>query len=236
MTTDVATMGASAMAVPASRLGDVEPNEVEPIRVHEIALRERNDAAADPEQAENRDMFARLRHDAFVSGDDEEREIDAGRAGEHRAHERLVAGNVDDAGHTDVRQVERREPEVDRDAASLLFRQSIGVDAGQCTHERGLAVVNVAGGANDHGASLDRRAPAVPLPDVVGPQRTAVGEMLGQELAQESLVRAPRQVVGETAPSVPADPGAQRRACVGGSSRLLPASDEHRRHSTPPAG
>ena len=51
------------------------------------------------------------------------------------------------------RQRERREAELDRDAARLLLRQAVGVDAGQRAHERGLAVVDVSGGAEHVGAS-----------------------------------------------------------------------------------
>ena len=42
------------------------------------------------------------------------------------------------------------EAEIDRDAARLLLLQAVGIDAGQRAHERGLAVVDMAGGADDH--------------------------------------------------------------------------------------
>ena len=83
-------------------------------------------------------MLARLRHHALVGGDDEQREVDAGRAGDHRAHERLVARDVDDADRADAVERERREAELDRDAAPLLLGQPIGVDAGERAHERVL--------------------------------------------------------------------------------------------------
>ena len=53
-----------------------------------------------------------------------------------------------------TRAVRRRhvgEAEVDGDAAGLLLLQPVGVDAGQRPDQRGLAVVDVAGGADDHG-------------------------------------------------------------------------------------
>ena len=128
-----------------------EPNEIEPIVVHEIALREGNDSAANPEQPEDREVLARLRHHPFVSRDDEEREVDPGRAGQHGAHERFVSRHIHDTDNPDVRHLERCESQVDRDPAALLFRESIGVDAGQRANERGLAVVDVPGGPNDHG-------------------------------------------------------------------------------------
>src|SRR3954465_13754885 len=40
--------------------------------------------------------------------------------------------------------------QVDGDAAALLLRQAVGIDAGQGFDQRGLAVVHMAGGADDH--------------------------------------------------------------------------------------
>ena len=71
------------------------------------------------------------------------------RAGEHVLDEALVARHVDDADPHAAAELERREAEVDRDAALLLLGQPVGVDPGQRAHERGLAVVDVAGGADD---------------------------------------------------------------------------------------
>ena len=45
------------------------------------------------------------------------------------------------------------EAQVDRDAARLLLGQAVGVDAGQRAHQRRLAVVDVARGADDHASS-----------------------------------------------------------------------------------
>ena len=42
-------------------------------------------------------VLAGLRHHAVVGGDHQQREVDAGDAGEHVAHEALVAGHVDEA-------------------------------------------------------------------------------------------------------------------------------------------
>ena len=55
-------------------------------------------------------------------------QVDPGRAGDHRAHEALVAGHVDDRQPPAGRQRERRVAELDRDAARLLLRQPVGVD------------------------------------------------------------------------------------------------------------
>ncbi len=97
-------------------------------------------------------MLARLRHHALVGGDDEQREVHTGGAGEHVAHESLVAGHVHDA-QREIADHERREAQLDRDPAALLLGEAVGVDAGERLHERGLAVIDVAGGAEDHSAS-----------------------------------------------------------------------------------
>ena len=64
--------------------------------VDEVALGQRDDGRAHAEQLEDRDVLARLRHHAVVAGDDDQREVDAGRAGDHGAHEALVPRHVDD--------------------------------------------------------------------------------------------------------------------------------------------
>ena len=50
-----------------------------------------------PEQLDDGEVLARLRHDAVVGRDDQQHEVDAADAGEHVADEALVAGHVDDA-------------------------------------------------------------------------------------------------------------------------------------------
>ena len=99
---ETAITAASPSELPRQRGAHVVAHEREPLLVDEIGLRERDDAGMDAEQTEDGEMLARLRHDAFVGRDDEQREVDPRRAGDHRAHERLVAGHVDDADRPDV--------------------------------------------------------------------------------------------------------------------------------------
>ena len=70
-----------------------------------------------PSAAQHRGVLARLGHHAVVGGDDHQVEVDAGRPGDHRAHEALVAGHVDDRQPRARGQRERREAELDRDPA-----------------------------------------------------------------------------------------------------------------------
>ena len=70
-------------------------------------------------------MLARLRHDRFVGGDDQHDEVDPAGAGEHVFHEPFVTGDVDE-GELRIADGLVGEPEVDGDAARLLFLQPIG--------------------------------------------------------------------------------------------------------------
>src|SRR5690348_10549600 len=97
-------------------------------------------------------MLVSLRHDAIVSRDDEQREIDAARAGQHGVHQPLVAWYVDEPEHLSVRERAIGITELDRDAAHLLFRQPVRVDPGERAHQGGLAVIDMTGGSDDHEA------------------------------------------------------------------------------------
>ena len=107
-------------------------------------------------------MLARLRHHRIVGGDDEHGQVHTGGAGEHVLDEALVAGHIDDAEPI-IAQVERGEADVDGDAAFLLLGQTVAVDAGQGLDERRLAVIDMAGRAEDQsrgmGASFSLQFP-----------------------------------------------------------------------------
>ena len=68
-------------------------------------------------------------------------------------HQPFVAGHIDEAKQAATRQRHIGETEVDRDAAGLFRRETIGVDAGQCPHKAGLAMVDMTGRADDHAVS-----------------------------------------------------------------------------------
>jgi hypothetical protein len=84
----------------------------------------------DAEQLEDFQVLAGLRHDRVVGRDDEHGEVDAGGPGEHVLDEPLVPGHVHDA-EPRAAEVEGGEPDVDGDAAGLLLRQPVAVDAGE---------------------------------------------------------------------------------------------------------
>jgi hypothetical protein len=130
-------------------------DNIESFGIDRIRLGDHRNAASNREQTADVEVFDRLRLDAFIGGDDEQDEIDATDTGEHVAHETLVPGDIDEAKAQIfiVRslQVQVREADVDGDPATLLFFETIGVDAGERFDEGGFAVIDVAGGADNDG-------------------------------------------------------------------------------------
>jgi hypothetical protein len=96
-------------------------------------------------------MLFGLRHDAVVGGDGKQNEVDAVSAGEHIFDKSLMSGHVDDARGSAIRQVEVGETQVDGDAALFFFFEPVGVLAREGFDQAGLAVIDMAGGADDVG-------------------------------------------------------------------------------------
>ena len=68
--------------------------ELELIRLDGVGLRHGDHPALDSEQAEDREVLVRLRSRALACVDDEQEEVDAGCAGDHRSDEPLVSRDV----------------------------------------------------------------------------------------------------------------------------------------------
>jgi hypothetical protein len=94
-------------------------------------------------------VLARLGHYAVVGRDHQQEDVDAARARDHVAHKALVSGDVDDAQLRARGQLQLGVAQLDGDAAFLLLLEAVGIDAGERLDEGGLAVVDVAGGAED---------------------------------------------------------------------------------------
>ena len=153
------TTSLAANGVPSRNSRTSSSGQLEQLLVDQVRLGQRDDAPAHAEQLDDRQVLDGLRHDAVVGGDDEEEQVDAGRAGDHGAHEALVTGDVDDAEPRARRQLELRVPELDGDAALALLAEPVGVLAGEPGDERRLAVVDVAGGAESQRRRGHERAP-----------------------------------------------------------------------------
>ena len=155
--------GRALQARASQQLGDFVLDELQHVLVDEVRLGDGNDATGDAQEVEYRKVFPGLRHHGVVGRDDEQREVDTGRARHHVADEVLVAGDVDDAGDGPVIELERSEPEVDRYPAQLFLGQAVCVAAGEGAHQHGLAMVDVAGGT-DYKVSVRHTYSLMPRP------------------------------------------------------------------------
>src|SRR6478672_5870142 len=97
-------------------------------------------------------MLFGLRHNSLIGRNHKQSYVDSTRAREHRSNERFMAWHIDDANRPHSVGYERRKSKIDCDAATLFFRETIGVNTGQCTDERCLAVIDMARGAEYHAA------------------------------------------------------------------------------------
>ena len=87
--------------------------------------------------------------------------VDADTRGpsEHVLDEALMPGDIHDAELV-IAQLERGKADVDGDAAGLLFRQTVAVDAGQRLDQRRLAVVDVPGSSKDQVTRHEHSSPS----------------------------------------------------------------------------
>ena len=109
-------------------------------------------------------MLERLRARTVVGGDHQHRGVDLARPDEHVADQPVVPGDVDEVELDPVVEREMGVADVDGHPAALLLGQPVGVDAGQRAQQRGLAVVDVAGRADDDGHARPARAWAIAPP------------------------------------------------------------------------
>ena len=137
--------------------------------VGQIGLGQGHHPVAHAEVLEDLEVFLGLGHPAVVRGDDQQGRVDAHRAGHHLADEIGVPRHIDhpDLQHpaAGVAQDQPGEAERDRHAARLLLGQAVGIGARQRLDEAGLAVVDVAGGAEDevgHGVAGASPVPGRP--------------------------------------------------------------------------
>ena len=182
--------------------GDEVADVGDPLRLDGVDLRQRDDAALDAEQAKDLQVLVRLRSRPLAGVDDQQEEVDPAGAGDHGPHEALVTGHVDHRESAAARQVERRVPELDRDAAPAFLGKPVGVGSGQGLDERRLAVVDVT-----RGAERQRHA------------RTAAATRSTSSSAivrQSSSVRSPRT-------SATTGGSAARRRAASSSSSSTPA-------------
>ena len=184
---DAARTGAAASDVPREQPLDGGDDLGRPLGAGQIRLGHDRHAVTDRERVEQREVLERLGARPVVGGDDQQRRVDLARADEHVADQPVVAGHVDEVELGAVGQREVGVADVDRHPAAALLGQAVGVDPGQRPEQRRLAVVDVAGGADDDGhrrprqragegrGQSRRRRPARPSGGRAGPRRARSG-------------------------------------------------------------
>jgi adenylate cyclase class 2 len=93
-------------------------------------------------------VLAGLGHDAFVSGDNQQGEVDTGCAGDHGVDQPLMPGHVHEVELV-ILLLKLGEAEVDGDAPLLLFWEAVAVDPGESLDQGRLAMVDMSRGAED---------------------------------------------------------------------------------------
>jgi len=100
------------------------------VGIDAISLGDGDAAVFDAQQLCNRQMFARLRHDAVVGGDDQQQGVNARRPRNHGVDEFFVTRYVYDAQCAAVVQRYVGVAQFDGDAARFFFFEPVRVHAG----------------------------------------------------------------------------------------------------------
>ena len=103
----------------------------------------------DAEDVEDLQVLLGLRLPPLVGRHHEQHQAHRPDARQHVADEAFVARHVDEPDLAAGRQRAPRVAEVDRESAPLLLFEAVGLDTGEAHDERGLPVVDVAGGGDD---------------------------------------------------------------------------------------
>src|SRR5271155_1994054 len=101
------------------------------------------------QQMNNVQMLFTLRHYAVIGRNREEHQVDTMGASQHVADKPFMPWHIDHACASAIRQTEPSEAEVNRDAAILLFLKAVSVLTGERLDQRGLAMVDMAGCADN---------------------------------------------------------------------------------------
>src|SRR6516164_6838784 len=132
-----------------------------PVALDPVDLGDDPGDLGDPDQLQDVEVLQCLRARPVIGGDDQQHPVDRQDTGQHVRQKTLMPWYVDKAELGAVGQPRIGEAAIDRQPAPLLLRQAIGVDAGQRLHQCGLAVIDMAGGRQDHGLP---RPPSWPFP------------------------------------------------------------------------
>ncbi len=125
-------------------------DQIQPFRLHHIFLGDDDNALLDPEQTADLKMFPGLRHDPFIGGDNKGHQVHAHNPGDHVLDKLLMTGDIDNPQTMAAGEVKIGKAQLNRDAALFLFLEPVGFNTGQGPDQTGLAMINMACGAEDN--------------------------------------------------------------------------------------
>ncbi len=111
------------------QLANLRFHQIDPVRVREVALRQRNNSGGQVEKPEHIHVFSRLWLHRIVGGNDQHRQVHSGGTSQHLANEFLMPGYIDDAQSV-FAQIKLGKAQFDCDAAAFFFGKSIGIGSG----------------------------------------------------------------------------------------------------------
>ena len=123
-------------------------HQLQPLLVDQVGLCQRDNASLYVQEIKNGQVFASLRHNALVGGNNQQRRINTAHTREHIFDEAFVTGDIDNADLAPTWQFEPGKAQVYRHAAFFFFRQAIGINACQSFDERRFPMVYMAGSTN----------------------------------------------------------------------------------------
>ena len=146
MTLETPTTAAPSRNVPAVSPASAAQTVGDAVGRDAVDLRQRHHPVPQPQEREDLQVLAGLRHDAVVGRHDQDHAVHAAGSGHHGLDEAFVAGHVDDA-HLEVGDGARGVAQVDGHAPLLLLLEPVGFAAGERLDQGRLAVVDVPRGA-----------------------------------------------------------------------------------------
>lgn len=138
------------------QIGDLHLHQFKPLRIVDpIDFGQHHDSPGNAQEIQNGQMLAGLRHHPLICCNDQHRSVDPADAGQHVFDKIDMSGHIDDSdrlweGSRGQRgQLTPGKAEVDCHAARFFFFEPIRVHSCQRPHQRRLAVVHMAGSAEN---------------------------------------------------------------------------------------
>ena len=117
-----------------------------------VALCQHNNPCRNSKHFNNAEMFLCLWFPSFIGINDQHHDVDSTNARNHGANKVGMPRDIDKTQHGAVTSGAVCKAEINGHCTALFFCQSVRVCARDCTNQRRLAVVNMAGcGDNRHG-------------------------------------------------------------------------------------